>query len=73
MITNPYIRLGGTLGDPTLEMKPLEAMTSTGIAVATGGLSILGKGLYDRITAEQKVCEKALKKAEKRRRKAQKN
>jgi uncharacterized protein involved in outer membrane biogenesis len=69
LITNPYIKLGGTLGDPNIEMKPLEAMTSTGIAVATGGLSILGKGLYDRITAEQKVCEQALKKVEKRRQK----
>jgi uncharacterized protein involved in outer membrane biogenesis len=69
LITNPYIKLGGTLGDPQIEMKPLEAMTSTGIAVATGGISILAKGLFDRITAEQKVCEQALKKVEKRRRK----
>jgi hypothetical protein len=69
LITNPYIKLGGTLGDPQIEMKPLEAMTSTGIAVATGGISILAKGLFDRITAEQKVCEQALKKAEKRERK----
>ena len=37
MITNPYIKLGGTLADPSIEMKPLEAVTSTGIAVATGG------------------------------------
>jgi hypothetical protein len=69
MITTPYIKLGGTLGNPQIEMKPLEAMTSTGIAVATGGLSLLAKGLFDRVTAEQKVCEQALKKAEKRRRK----
>jgi uncharacterized protein involved in outer membrane biogenesis len=65
MITNPYIRLGGTLADPNLAMKPLEAMTTTGVAVATGGLSILGKGLWDRVTAEQKVCDKALKKTRK--------
>jgi uncharacterized protein involved in outer membrane biogenesis len=71
MITNPYIKLGGTLGSPNLAMKPLEAMTSTGLAVATGGLSILGKGLWDRITAEQNVCKQALKKVEKRQRKAE--
>jgi len=64
-ITNPYIKLGGTLADPSIEMKPLEAVTSTGIAVATGGLSILGKGLFDRITAEKKVCEQAMKRAAK--------
>jgi uncharacterized protein involved in outer membrane biogenesis len=69
LITNPYIKLGGTLGRPQIEMKPLEAMTSTGIAVATGGISILAKGLFDRITAEQNVCEQALKKVEKRQRK----
>jgi uncharacterized protein involved in outer membrane biogenesis len=69
LITNPYIKLGGTLGDPHIDVKTLEGMTSTGIAVATGGISILAKGLFDRITAEQKVCEQALKKAEKRRRK----
>ena len=67
LITNPYIKLGGTLANPSIEMKPIEAMTSTGIAVATGGISILAKGLFDRITAEQKVCEQALKKVEKRR------
>jgi uncharacterized protein involved in outer membrane biogenesis len=65
MITNPYISLGGTLADPNLAMKPLEALTTTGVAVATGGLSILGKGLYDRITAEAKVCDKATKKGRK--------
>jgi hypothetical protein len=62
-ITNPYIKLGGTLANPVVEVKPLEAVTSTGVAVATGGLSILGKGLLDRITAERKVCKQALRKA----------
>jgi len=61
MITNPYISLGGTLADPDLALKPLEAVTTTGIAVATGGLSILARGLFDRITAENKVCDKAMK------------
>jgi hypothetical protein len=34
--------------------------TTTGVAVATGGLSLLARGLLDRITAEAKVCEDAL-------------
>jgi hypothetical protein len=66
MITNPYIKLGGTLARPSVEMKPLEAAASTGLAVATGGLSLLGKGLLDRITAEQNVCKQARKRAEKK-------
>ena len=66
LLTNPYIRVGGTLSDPSIEMKPIEAAASTGLAVATGGLSLLGQGLLDRITADQKVCEKAIARAEKK-------
>jgi hypothetical protein len=60
MITNPYIKLGGTLASPSIELKPLEAVTSTGVAVATMGLSLVAKGMFDRVTAEKKVCKKAL-------------
>jgi len=60
MITNPYIKLGGTLSEPAVELKPLEAVTSTGVAVATFGVSLVAKGMYDRVTAEKKVCKKAL-------------
>ena len=66
MLTNPYIKLGGTLADPSIELKPLEAVTSTGVAVATMGISLLAKGMFDRITAEKKVCEQALKEIESR-------
>jgi hypothetical protein len=61
MITNPYIKLGGTLSNPSIELKPLEAVTSTGVAVATMGISLVAKGMFDRITAEKKVCKQALK------------
>jgi len=61
MITNPYIRVGGTLADPDLQMKPVEALTTTGVAVATMGISLVAKGLFDRVTAEKKVCDQALK------------
>jgi hypothetical protein len=65
-IANPYVKLGGTLASPSLDAKPLEAAASTGAAVATAGLTILFKGLYDRITAEKKVCVNALEEAERR-------
>jgi len=61
MITNPYIKLGGTLADPAMEVKPMQAVASTGVAVATMGLSLVAKGMYDRVTAEKKVCKNALK------------
>ncbi len=60
MITNPYIKLGGTLSKPAIELKPMQAIASTGAAVATLGITWLAKGMLDRATAEKKVCEKAL-------------
>ena len=59
-VANPYVKLGGTLTSPKIEVKPLDAAVSTGAAVATLGLSILAQGLYDRITAEENVCINAL-------------
>lgn len=65
-IANPYIKLGGTLAKPSIEAKPIQAAASTGAAVATGGLTLLFRGLYDRITAERKVCDRALEEVRKR-------
>jgi hypothetical protein len=65
-ITNPYIKLGGTLASPSLEVKPMQSVTAAGTAAATGGLSILARGLWDRATAERKVCNQALKEAARR-------
>jgi uncharacterized protein involved in outer membrane biogenesis len=64
-IANPYIRLGGTLASPHLQVKPLTAVASTGAAVATVGVTILSRGIYNRITAEKKVCVNALAKSRK--------
>jgi len=63
-LTNPYIKIGGTLTSPALEMKGLQALTATGAAVATGGLTLLAGGLWDRVTSERKVCKKAFKELE---------
>jgi hypothetical protein len=38
----------------------VQAVASTSVAVATLGLSVLAKGMLDRITAEKKVCKQAL-------------
>jgi uncharacterized protein involved in outer membrane biogenesis len=63
-LTNPYIRVGGTLSKPTIAVKPLEATVQTGAAVATMGLSLVAQGLWDRMTSERKVCERAIEEAE---------
>ena len=64
VLTNPYIKVGGTLGKPAVELKGIEAVAQTGAAVATMGLSLVAKGLFDRVTAEKKVCKKALEEIE---------
>jgi len=64
-VTNRFIKLGGTLSAPSLEIKPIEAITSTGVAVATLGLSVMARGLWERATAERKVCDQGLKQIEK--------
>jgi uncharacterized protein involved in outer membrane biogenesis len=60
MITNPYIKLGGTLRHPVVELKPMQAVASTGAAVATFGITWVAKGMLDRASADKKVCEQAL-------------
>lgn len=62
MITNPYIKLGGTLTRPQASVRPVDAVATTGVAVVTGGLSLLGRGMWDRVTAGRDVCAKARKK-----------
>ena len=60
-LTNSYIKLGGTLSEPSLTIKPLQAVTATTAAVATAGLSILAKGFWDRFTSGKRSCRKAKK------------
>ena len=61
MITNPLIRLGGTMKRPAVELDPARASVATGAAVATGGLSILFKGVWDRYFTSRDPCGEALK------------
>jgi uncharacterized protein involved in outer membrane biogenesis len=60
MITNPWIRLGGTLSRPAIALDPGSATVATGAAVATGGLSILAKGFWDRFLTTRDPCGRAL-------------
>jgi uncharacterized protein involved in outer membrane biogenesis len=68
-ITNNYVKLGGSLSEPQLTISPLKAARATGAALFTGGLSILGRAVFDRISAERNVCKRALEIERKRERK----
>lgn len=61
-VTNSFLKLGGTLRSPQLQLDPTGSMTTTGAAVATGGLSLLAKGLWDRVKAQGDICKKLAKK-----------
>jgi AsmA family protein len=57
------VRLGGTLAKPAIVVdvgKTGLAAARTAGALATGGLSLLGEGLFDRITADKTPCKTAL-------------
>ena len=61
-IVNPYVKITGTLARPTLSFAPTRAAITYGAAVASGGLSVLAKGVWDRLASSGQQCEKELAK-----------
>lgn len=56
-------RIRGTLAEPALSLDELgtaRAAASVGAAVATGGLSLVGEALFDRLTGDSNPCRTAL-------------
>ena len=61
-IVNPYVKITGTLAKPALTFAATRAAITYGAAVASGGLSVLAKGLWDRMASSGQQCEKELAK-----------
>lgn len=60
------VQITGTLVEPSAGIGTKGALTAglaAGAAVATGGLSVLAKGLFDKSTADENPCDTALGKA----------
>jgi len=55
-LTNQYIKIGGTLRKPSVQLKPVSAAAKTGLAVVTGGISLLAEGLWNRVSSESDIC-----------------
>jgi uncharacterized protein involved in outer membrane biogenesis len=55
-VVNSFLKLGGTLSKPKLQVDPKGTVVTGGVAVATGGLSLLAKGLFDRFSANADIC-----------------
>ncbi len=60
-----FMKIGGTLAAPEVETQPLDAVAKTGLAVGTAGISLAAGGLWKRMTADRKLCKKALAEARK--------
>lgn len=59
-LVRPYVKLGGTLSQPTLVLDPPAALLSGGVAVATGGLSIVAVHLLERLSTTGDPCAQVL-------------
>ena len=55
-LANAFFKLGGTLKSPQVMIDTKSSATTTGAAVATGGLSIFAKGLWDRVSGAADIC-----------------
>mgnify|MGYP001827316841 CR=1 FL=1 len=56
-LANSFLGVRGTLQSPAITLDPAGSVTATGAAMATGGLSLLARGLWDRLSAEKSICE----------------
>jgi uncharacterized protein involved in outer membrane biogenesis len=60
MFVTPFVGLGGTLKSPSVGLNARGALLEGGAAIATGGVSLLVRGLLDRATGEADQCAPAL-------------
>ena len=58
-LVNPYVQVVGTLAAPRLAVDETGLLITGGAAVATGGLSILARGIWDRLARSRDPCGQA--------------
>ena len=58
---NPYILVGGILSKPAVGLDAAKALIHGGAAIGTAGISVLVKGLIDRVSTTKPLCEEMLK------------
>lgn len=59
MFTNPFIELTGTLASPRIGVGAKGA-ASGAAAAATGGITVLAQGFFDRLLGQQDLCKETL-------------
>ena len=71
-IVTPYLMVTGSLTKPGVTVDPKGALFSGGAAVATGGISILARGVWDRVFQADDPCAAAAAEADRLAKKASK-
>lgn len=56
---NPFVGVAGTLARPQVTVDAEGALIQGSLAVATGGISLIGKSFIDRLSVSKKSCDKA--------------
>ena len=62
-LVNPYVQIVGTLAAPRLAVDEKGVLISGGAAIATGGLTLLARGIWDRIKGSGDPCKQATDRA----------
>lgn len=65
-IVNPFVRIGGTMADPTVALDRTGAVITGGAAFFTAGLSLLAKAAFDAAWRSPDPCGRVLEEADKR-------
>lgn len=60
---NPYVQVVGTLAAPRLAVDEAGVLITGGAAVATGGLTLVARGLWDRLSKAGDACTQVSKQA----------
>lgn len=60
-LVNPFIKVGGTLATPAIELDPASTVVKGGLAVATMGISILADSFVNRYLSSKDPCGDAQK------------
>lgn len=63
VLVNPFVKITGTIARPQLSLNAPKALLYSGAAIGTGGLSILAKGLLDRMKHGSDPCERFMEMA----------
>ena len=58
-VANQVLEIRGTIKSPQIRVDAAKTAATTGVAVVSGGLSLLARGLWDRLSAQASICDES--------------